>query len=97
MLPCAGANRLQIGMRGAFGKSKGTCVRVAIGQVLLSVHCKDLTATMLRRLSIVLSSSFPVVKRSLLARSGFTKYNCADYVKYKSENRIVSDGVNAKA
>ncbi|KAL2933952.1 60S ribosomal protein L10, partial [Bienertia sinuspersici] len=27
---------------------------------------------------------------------GFTKYNRIDYVKYKSENRIVSDGFNAK-
>ncbi|KAI7747456.1 hypothetical protein M8C21_031856, partial [Ambrosia artemisiifolia] len=29
------------GMRGAFGKPLGTCARVAIGQVLLSVRCKD--------------------------------------------------------
>ncbi|KAL2923916.1 60S ribosomal protein L10 [Bienertia sinuspersici] len=41
MLPCAGANRLQTGMRGVFGKIQGTCARVAIGQVLLSVCCKD--------------------------------------------------------
>jgi len=36
MLSCAGADRLQTGMRGAFGKPQGTCARVAIGQVLLS-------------------------------------------------------------
>jgi large subunit ribosomal protein L10e len=41
MLSCAGADRLQTGMRGAFGKPLGTCARVAIGQVLLSVRCKD--------------------------------------------------------
>ena len=41
MLSCAGADRLQTGMRGAFGKALGTCARVAIGQVLLSVRCKD--------------------------------------------------------
>ncbi|GMP48842.1 hypothetical protein CsSME_00016056 [Camellia sinensis var. sinensis] len=41
MLSCAGADRLQTGMRGAFGKPQGTCARVAIGQVLLSVRCKD--------------------------------------------------------
>lgn len=41
MLSCAGADRLQTGMRGAFGKAAGTCARVAIGQVLLSVRCKD--------------------------------------------------------
>lgn len=27
---------------------------------------------------------------------GFTKFNRSDYLKYKSENRIVPDGVNAK-
>ncbi|RWV95152.1 hypothetical protein GW17_00042250 [Ensete ventricosum] len=27
---------------------------------------------------------------------GFTKFSRADYLKWKSENRIVSDGVNAK-
>lgn len=37
MLSCAGADRLQTGMRGAFGKPLGTCARVHIGQVLLSV------------------------------------------------------------
>jgi large subunit ribosomal protein L10e len=39
-----GPNRLQTGMRGAFGKPQGTCARVAIGQVLLSVRCKDSNA-----------------------------------------------------
>lgn len=41
MLSCAGADRLQTGMRGAFGKPYGTAARVKIGQVLLSVRCKD--------------------------------------------------------
>ena len=40
-LPCAGADRLQTGMRGAFGKPTGVCARVQIGQVLLSIRCKD--------------------------------------------------------
>merc|ERR1712091_698524 len=34
MLSCAGADRLQTGMRGAFGKSYGTVARVKIGQIL---------------------------------------------------------------
>ncbi len=32
---------VQTGMRGAFGKPQGTCARVAIGQILLSIRCKD--------------------------------------------------------
>ncbi|KAM9584582.1 LOW QUALITY PROTEIN: large ribosomal subunit protein uL16 [Morphnus guianensis] len=34
MLSCAGADRLQTGMRGAFGKPQGTVARVHIGQVI---------------------------------------------------------------
>merc|ERR1712066_845056 len=44
MLSCAGADRLQTGMRGAFGKPQGKVARVSIGQVLLSVRCKDANA-----------------------------------------------------
>ncbi|OGM48057.1 hypothetical protein ABOM_002842 [Aspergillus bombycis] len=36
MLSCAGADRLQTGMRGAFGKPQGTVARVNIGQIILS-------------------------------------------------------------
>lgn len=41
MLSCAGADRLQTGMRGAFGKPNGTVARVNIGQILLSIRTKD--------------------------------------------------------
>merc|ERR1711879_931559 len=41
MLSCAGADRLQTGMRGAFGKPQGTVARVNIGQTLISLRCKD--------------------------------------------------------
>merc|ERR1712097_6526 len=38
MLSCAGADRLQQGMRGAFGKALCKSARVAIGQILMSVR-----------------------------------------------------------
>ena len=41
MLSCAGADRLQTGMRGAWGKPNGTVARVHIGQILLSVRTRD--------------------------------------------------------
>lgn len=41
MLSCAGADRLQTGMRGAFGKPNGTVARVNIGQILLSIRTRD--------------------------------------------------------
>merc|ERR1711894_646691 len=41
MLSCAGADRLQTGMRGAFGKAQGTVARVHIGQPIMSVRGRD--------------------------------------------------------
>ncbi|KAJ9595509.1 hypothetical protein L9F63_013274 [Diploptera punctata] len=41
MLSCAGADRLQTGMRGAFGKPQGTVARVRIGQPIMSVRTSD--------------------------------------------------------
>jgi len=40
MLSCAGADRLQSGMRGAFGKPNGVASRVNRNQVLFSVRSK---------------------------------------------------------
>jgi len=41
MLTCAGADRLQTGMRHAFGKPCGTVARVHIGQILYSVRTAE--------------------------------------------------------
>ena len=41
MLSCTGADRLQTGMRGAFGKLQGTVARVRIGQPIMSVRSSD--------------------------------------------------------
>ena len=41
MLSCAGADRLQTGMRGAWGKPNGTVARVNIGQILISLRTRD--------------------------------------------------------
>lgn len=41
MLSCAGADRLQTGMRGAYGKPNGSVARVNIGQILLSIRTRD--------------------------------------------------------
>lgn len=41
MLSCAGADRLQTGMRHAYGKPQGKVARVKIGTVLMSIRTKD--------------------------------------------------------
>ena len=40
MLSCAGADRLQTGMRGAYGKPYGKVARVKINQIIMSLRTK---------------------------------------------------------
>jgi len=97
MLSCAGADRLQTGMRGAFGKPQGTCARVDIGQVLLSVRCKESNANHAEEALRRAKFKFPGRQKIIRSRKwGFTKFTRAEYLKYKSEGRIAPDGVNAK-
>jgi large subunit ribosomal protein L10e len=97
MLSCAGADRLQTGMRGAFGKPQGVCARVAIGQVLLSVRCKDGNGIHAQEALRRAKFKFPGRQKIIVSRKwGFTKFARVDYVKWKEENRLVHDGVNAK-
>lgn len=41
MLTCAGADRLQTGMRGSFGKPIGRAIRAFVGQNLMSIRAKE--------------------------------------------------------
>merc|ERR1712216_769896 len=97
MLSCAGADRLQTGMRGAFGKALGTCARVEIGQIMMSIRVKDVhsvTAQEALRLA-----KFKFAGRQKIVEStkwGFTKYVREDYIRWKREGRLINDGVNAK-
>lgn len=97
MLSCAGADRLQTGMRGAFGKPQGTCARVSIGQVLLSVRCKDANGNHAQEALRRAKFKFRGRQKIIVSRNwGFTKFNRQDYIKCKQEKRIVPDGSNAK-
>ncbi|KAL8463822.1 hypothetical protein ACS0TY_033678 [Phlomoides rotata] len=97
MLLCAGADRLQTCMKGAYGKPLGVCARVAIGQVLLSVRCKYTNSHHAQEALRRAKFKFPGRQKIIVSRKwGFTKHNRSDYLRWKSENRIQSDGVNAK-
>merc|ERR1711916_53979 len=65
MLSCAGADRLQQGMRGAFGKALCKSARVNIGQILMSVRVEgEETLPTLRKPLEEQSSSSQVDRRS---------------------------------
>jgi len=97
MLSCAGADRLQTGMRGAFGKANGLCARVGIGQILLSVRTKpaniEIATEAIRRAKF----KFPGRQKIVVSKKwGFTKYRQDDYIEWKREGRVISRGVHAQ-
>jgi large subunit ribosomal protein L10e len=97
MLSCAGADRLQTGMRGAFGKPTGKVARVKIGSILMSArvkteNCKN-AAEALRRAS----AKFPGRQKvDVSQKMGFTRYTPAEYEVLKNEGRLLPDGINVK-
>merc|ERR1711934_487565 len=97
MLSCAGADRLQTGMRGAFGKSYGTVARVKIGQILLSVRSHDKfkneVVEALRRSKFKFSGRQKIF---VSKKFGFSKWNRDEYQEMRAEGRLKTDGVNVK-
>uniref|UniRef100_A0A0A9Y254 60S ribosomal protein L10 n=1 Tax=Lygus hesperus TaxID=30085 RepID=A0A0A9Y254_LYGHE len=80
MLTCAGADRLQTGMRGAYGKPEGCVARVNINQILLSVRTKTLfRASAIEALRRAMYK-FPGRQNILVSSKwGFTNYNEKEY------------------
>jgi len=93
MLSCAGADRLQTGMRGAYGKPNGSVARVNIGQILLSVRTRDshrATAIEALRRS---QYKFPGRQKIIVSKKwGFTPLDRADYVEKRKAGAVRVDG-----
>uniref|UniRef100_H3A915 Ribosomal protein L10 n=1 Tax=Latimeria chalumnae TaxID=7897 RepID=H3A915_LATCH len=97
MLSCAGADRLQTGMRGAFGKPQGTVARVHIGQVIMSVRTKvqnkEYVIEALRRAKF----KFPGRQKIHISKKwGFTKFNADDFEEMCAQKRLIPDGCGVK-
>ena len=93
MLSCAGADRLQTGMRGAWGKSYGTCARVKVGQILISGRCKEQHLNgMIKAFKLACYKFAGRQKLVVSNKWGFTKYTREEYQKLKAEGKIVVDG-----
>ena len=93
MLSCAGADRLQTGMRGAFGKPNGLVARVNIGQILLSVRTRDShranAIEALRRSQY----KFPGRQKIIVSKNwGFTPLRRDEYVERRKDGRVRPDG-----
>jgi len=93
MLSCAGADRLQTGMRGAYGKPTGKVARVKIDQILISVRTKEefveVAKDALRRSSM----KFPGRQKVMVSKKmGFSHLTHAQFLKAKKDGEIKADG-----
>merc|ERR1711904_547315 len=87
MLTCAGADRLQTGMRNAYGKPCGTCARVDIGQVLLSLRCRDIQVNEAQEAFRRAKFKIPGRQKIIVAKNwGFTKYTFNEYSALQEHN-----------
>eukprot|EP00514_Thraustochytrium_sp_LLF1b_P009174 CAMPEP_0184559564 /NCGR_PEP_ID=MMETSP0199_2-20130426/46492_1 /TAXON_ID=1112570 /ORGANISM="Thraustochytrium sp., Strain LLF1b" /LENGTH=209 /DNA_ID=CAMNT_0026956859 /DNA_START=674 /DNA_END=1303 /DNA_ORIENTATION=- len=97
MLSCAGADRLQTGMRHAYGKPAGVVARVKIGQILISVRCKEQNLPVAMEALRRSKFKFPGRQKIVVSKKwGFTKYNVADYIEMRKDGRLIPDGNQVK-
>lgn len=81
---------LQTGMRGAWGKPYGTVARVNIGQIILSIRCKDQNAAVVQEALRRARYKFPGRQKIIVSRKwGFTNVNREDYLKLKEDKRVL--------
>merc|ERR1712063_21959 len=97
MLSCAGADRLQTGMRHAFGKPAGLVARVNIGQVLISVRfrpsARAAVVEALRRCKMKFPGRQQIVPSN---KWGFTNLTHDEYHTLQAEGRLVPMGHHAR-
>ena len=97
MLSCAGADRLQTGMRGAFGKSYGKCARVKIGTILYSVRIREQDIKKALEAFRRAKNKFPGRQKIVVSNKwGFTSLTRLEYQKKKAEGGLKSNGSDVK-
>ena len=97
MLSCAGADRLQTGMRGAFGKPYALVARVNIGQILLSIRTRDSNGAAAIEAMRRSTYKFPGRQKIIVSKNwGFTPVRREEYVKLRQEGKLLQDGAYVK-
>nr|8BN3_M0 Chain M0, RPL10 isoform 1 [Saccharomyces cerevisiae] len=90
-------NKMQQGMRGAWGKPHGLAARVDIGQIIFSVRTKDSNKDVvvegLRRARY----KFPGQQKIILSKKwGFTNLDRPEYLKKREAGEVKDDGAFVK-
>jgi len=97
MLSCAGADRLQTGMRGAYGKPNGLVARVNIGDPLMSIRCRE--ANCAQAFESLRRSKMKFPGRQKIYRSknwGFTKFRTEKFGELLRDGKLFPDGNNVQ-
>jgi large subunit ribosomal protein L10e len=97
MLSCAGADRLQTGMRGSFGKPIGLCARVNIEQILMSVRTKDANKGHVIESFRRSKFKFPGRQKIVVSNKwGFTPLTREQYAQLRQDGKVIPDGSYCK-
>ena len=77
-------------MRGAWGKPYGTVARVNIGQIILSIRCKEQNAPVIMEALRRARYKFPGRQKIIVSKKwGFTNVDKQDYLKLKEEKKVL--------
>ena len=77
-------------MRGAWGKPYGTVARVNIGQVILSIRCKEANAPVVMEALRRARYKFPGRQKIIVSKKwGFTSVDREEYLRLKEEKRVL--------
>ena len=77
-------------MRGAWGKPYGTVARVNIGQIILSIRCKEANAPVIMEALRRARYKFPGRQKIIVSKKwGFTNVNKEQYQSLKAEGRVL--------
>jgi len=97
MLSCAGADRLQQGMRHAFGKPYSKCARVYIGKILFSLRTTDKLQSKAADALKRAMNKFPGRQKVVISQKwGFTNLLKSEYVTLKKQGKLIPDGSNVR-
>jgi large subunit ribosomal protein L10e len=97
MLTCAGADRLQTGMRHAWGKPAGLVARVDIGDPMYSVRTKNEHESKVREAMRRAKYKFPGVQHIVTSNlHGFTRMTQEKFIQYKENGTLDDKGNHAK-
>lgn len=89
MLTCAGADRLQTGMRGSYGKPCGRAARVFVGQHIIAIRTKENLTKEAKEALRRAKNKLPGQQQIQISQIyGFTGIPKEEFAKLKAEKRI---------